>query len=306
MGALQISLFGEFQIFHEGWSNPTKITRMVKKLLAYLLLNRDRIYPRAVLAGIFWGEHCEEKARSCLRTTLCRLRQVLEPRGIAKGTYLVTTSQGEVGFNRQSSYWLDLAVFEETVTRVLKKPIQRWEDHDAQQLADCQDLYTGDLFEGFYEDWALRERERLRSLYIKSLVHLMYYKKLIDAYDEGLACAHRILDCDPLREKIHRAMMQLYLDNGQPALAIRQYNICCKILDKELGIPPMDATQALHDHIVLGSKDTCTPSAISQDTANLQGIVHKLRSAMQDYDKSCHELQAVIRLLEENLDGHKG
>lgn len=304
MDALRISLFGEFQIFHDKRSNPTKITRMVKKLLAYLLLNRDRIHPRAVLAGIFWGDHCEERARSCLRTTLCRLRQVLEPRGIPKGTYLVTTSQGEVGFNRLSSYWLDLAVFEETVNRVLKKPIERWEDHDAQQLADCQDLYTGDLFEGFYEDWALRERERLRSLYIKSLVHLMHYNKSIDAYDEGLACAHRILNYDPLREEIHRFMMQLYLDNGQPALAIRQYNICCNILDKELGLPPMDATQALHDRIVQGSEDTFTPSAVSQNTANLQRIVHQLRSTKQDFEKSCNELKAVIRLLEDNIDGH--
>lgn len=304
MGVLQISLFGEFQISHDRGSNPTKITQMVKKLLAYLLINRDRVYPRSVLAGIFWGDHCEEKARSCLRTTLCRLRKVLEPQGIPKGTYVVTTSLGAVGFNRQSSYWLDLAVFEETVNRVLKKPIQRWEYHDVQQLANCQDLYTGGLFEGFYEDWALRERERVRSLYIKSLVHLMQYKNSINAYDDGLVCAHRILDCDPLREKIHRAMMQLYLDNGQPALAIRQYNICCEILNKELGIPPMDATQALHDHIVQGSKDTCTPSALPQNTTNFKGIVHKLRSAMQDFNKSCAELQAVLRLLEGNLDGH--
>ena len=303
MGGLQISLFGEFKITHNGWSNPTKITQMVKKLLVYLLLNRDRVYPRSVLAGIFWGDHCEEKARSCLRTTLCRLRKVLEPQGIHKGTYLVTTSLGAVGFNRQSSYWLDLEVFEETVNRVLKKPIQRWEDGDAQQLANCQDLYTGDLFEGFYEDWAIRERERVRSLYIKSLVHLMQYKNSINAYDDGLVCAHRILDCDPLREKIHRAMMQLYLDNGQPALAIRQYNICCQILDKELGIPPMDATQALHDHIVQGSKDPCAPTARLQSTINLQGIAHKLRSAIQDFEKSCIEIQAAIHLLEGNLDG---
>jgi DNA-binding SARP family transcriptional activator len=132
----------------------------------------------------------------------------------------------------------------------------------------------------------------------------MQYKNSINAYDDGLVCAHRILDCDPLREKIHRAMMKLYLDNGQPALAIRQYNICCEILEKELGIPPMDATQALHDHIVQGNKDTFTPSALSQNTTNLQRIVHKLRSAIQDYEKSCTELQAAIRLLEGNLDGH--
>jgi hypothetical protein len=66
----------------------------------------------------------------------------------------------------------------------------------------------------------------------------------------------------------------------------------------------MGATQALHDHIVQGSKDTCTPSAISQNTTNLQGIVHKLRSAMHDFNKSCTELQAVLRLFEGNLDGH--
>ena len=78
MSSLRVFLFGGFQLAHD--DNPTansKITRGVKALLAYLLLFRHRMHPREVLAGVFWGDHSEDRARSCLSTAIWRLRQAL-------------------------------------------------------------------------------------------------------------------------------------------------------------------------------------------------------------------------------------
>ncbi|MFQ6102462.1 MAG: BTAD domain-containing putative transcriptional regulator, partial [Anaerolineae bacterium] len=193
MRVLRISLFGGVRIAHDGQISGMKVTRIVQTLLAYLLLQRHRSHPREVLAGLFWGDHSQERARSCLSTALWRLRRVLEPEGTPRGTYLMTTPAGEIGFNRESDHWLDVAVFEEQVGRVLAKPIHAVEAAGVRELESALQLYRGELLEGFYDDWALRERERLRCLYLNSLAHLMRYYKHHGAYEQSLAYGQQIL-----------------------------------------------------------------------------------------------------------------
>ena len=54
---------------------------------------------------------------------------------------------------------------------------------------------------------------------------------------------------DPLRETAHRALMRLYADMGDRALALRQYQSCCDVLDAELGVEPETKTQRLYEEI---------------------------------------------------------
>ena len=146
MSSLRIFHFGGFQIaHHHSGKADTKITRSAQGLLAYLLLFRQRIHPREALASLFWGEYSEERARSCLSTALWRVRRVLEPHGVPRGTYLLTTPMGEIGFNQQSDYWLDVAVFEKRVSRVLAKSIQAMEAADAIALERSLELCEGKL-----------------------------------------------------------------------------------------------------------------------------------------------------------------
>ena len=249
MGALRICLLGVMRITHDEWPMETRLSRTVKELLAYLTLFRHRIHAREVLAGLFWGDHSDDRARSCLSTALWRLRKVLEPGDVPRGTYLLTTAAGDIGFNRESEHWLDIDVFEQHGRRILARPYQSLTHMEVRQLENALKLYRGELLEGFYEEWALRERERLRSVYLHSLAHLLQYYRHKKVYKKGLACGHKILDLDPLREEIHREMMRLYYRNGQRALALRQFDNCSSILEKELGVPPMEETQLLRIRI---------------------------------------------------------
>jgi DNA-binding SARP family transcriptional activator len=203
------------------------------------------------LANLFWGDQDQDRARSCLRTALCRLRRTLESEGIPAETCLLTTPTGEIGFNQESEHWLDVAAFEELAGQVLAQPVHAIEAADAQKLERALRLHTGELLEGFYDDWVLWERERLQRLYLNGLAHLLHYYRRYGAYEQSLECGHKILLCDPLREEIHREMMQLYLESGQRALAVQQYETCRKILAAELNIQPMGETQALHTRAIL-------------------------------------------------------
>jgi DNA-binding SARP family transcriptional activator len=298
MSVLRISLFGGFQITRSSWQCPLKVPRIGQALLAYLLLQRQRSHSRELLVSLFWGDYCQERARCCLNTTLWRLRRDLEPAGIDRGTYLTTNGAGEVGFNPKSDYWLDVEAFEDQTSQVLTKPIQAMTTADVQILDEALQLYTGELLEGFYDDWALRERERLRRLYLNSLAQLLHYHKQHGAYEEGLACGQQILDQDPLREEIHREMMCLYCESGQRPLAVQQYQCCCQVLATELDISPMAETQALYAHIVQLAEPNPAQSTAIGESICYQQVLHQLLLARQEFDQARQQLQRAIEFAE--------
>ena len=311
MSTLRICLFGSVRITHSGWKDEVKVPRAVQTLFAYLLLNRHRTYPREVLTGLFWGERPEECARNCLRTALWRLRKVLEPVGTPRGTYLVSSPLGEVGFNGKSRFWLDVSVFEETACGCLAKPVLDMGHGDSCGMGNVLELCTGDFLEGFYDDWAIRERERLRSLYLKSLAHLMQFHKYHGDYDKSLSCGHRILNHDPLREEVHREMMWLYAAGGRRADAIRQFKTCCLILKKELDVPPMEETHALYHRIHGETGDLREKFVPREDrvvttgtrTQDLEQAIERLSTAMHHFEKSQEQIHQSKRLLEKTLKG---
>ena len=317
MGALTICLFGGIQVAHADRLAEVKISRTVKALLAYLLLHRHRVHHREVLANLFWGDHPEDRARSCLSTALWRLRCALEPEDITKGTYLVTTHSGEVGFNIESNYWLDVAIFEESVIRLLTKPVQEMKSHDADQLEDSLRLYIGELMEGFYDDWALRERERLSSLYLKTLARLMRYHGCHRAYERAIGYGRQILSQDPLREDIHREVMRLNMESGHRTEAIRHFKNCCKILETELGVEPMEETKALYAKIIRLTDPYMLKSDLSQtrdsttfeDRAGLEQALQDLHLAVKGLEKTHESILQAAQLLErvvKCLDPSKG
>ncbi|CAB1062410.1 hypothetical protein D1BOALGB6SA_7187 [Olavius sp. associated proteobacterium Delta 1] len=301
MSSVRISLLGIVRVTYQGLPTGNSMGRAVKALLGYLTLFRHRLHDRVVLAGLFWGDSSEKRARSCLSTTLWRLRKVLEPDHVPTGTYLVTTPSGEVGFNPESDHWLDVDVFENQVKHILAKPHESLKSKDVSQLEKALNLHRGELLEGFYDDWALRERERLRSLYVSGQIYLLYHYSHHAAYEQGLACARNILNLDPLREEIHREMMRLYCRCGQRALALKQYENCLETLTSELGVPPMEETQFLYNQI----SQRAGNSGSQGDIVSTQQALNQLQQTLQNFEKSTEQLRRSARNLERAIMGQK-
>jgi DNA-binding SARP family transcriptional activator len=303
MAILQIRLLGRVQVSHDDWLTQERITKVVQGLLAYLLLQRHRTHSREVLADLFWGEQHREKAYGCLNTTLWRLRHILEPDGISSGTYLVSNQMGEVGINQQSEYWLDVAVLEEQINYTLAFPYQTVEAGEVKKLENSMQVYRGDLLEGSYDDWALRERERIRELYLNGLSYLLHYEKYHGLYEKGMVYGGKILQLDPLREEIHRDMIRLYVANGQRAMAVRQYETCCAILQDELQIEPMKETRRLYSQMVSDVEPAASPPA-KGDPMGIQQLLQKLAQAAQTAEQLQDELYKAIGSIKAHTDGN--
>ena len=78
---------------------------------------------------------------------------------------------------------------------------------------------------------------------------------------------------DPLDEAAHRRLMLSLAQAGDRAAAIRQYRACVAVLERELGVPPLDETTALYEAIRDGriatveSPRQSAPAAAPSETA---------------------------------------
>lgn len=199
---------------------------------------------------MFWEDTEEARASSCLSTALWRLRVAIEPEGVVKGSYLLTDRQDhDVRFNPDSDYWLDAAEFEDQAKQIGHKDYDITPEN-LEAIEGCLAHYNFGILNGLYDDWALREHERFRDMYIQMLNYVVGHYIEKQDFSKSLHYGRVLLDLDPLREDVHRMLISLFMENGQRSLAIRQYHQCKMALKNELQISPDEKTQALFDKIV--------------------------------------------------------
>src|SRR6185312_9386448 len=73
VSTLRIRLFGSLDLERGGQPLERLPSRKARDLFAYLALQRQSNHAREQLAGVFWGDSDEDKARQALNTTLWRI-----------------------------------------------------------------------------------------------------------------------------------------------------------------------------------------------------------------------------------------
>ncbi len=296
---LRIKLFGSLELERDGRSLPRFASRKSGELFAYLALNRKSPQAREHLAGLFWGESSEDRARHTLNTTLWRINRVLEPPDAPahERGYLRITPQ-RIGFNTACGVWLDVAEFESRCELAdhTESASQRYALY-----SQAVSFYRGDLLADCYEDWCIVERERLQGLYVRALAQLMTLNSTNTQYDLAIDCARRILCCDPLREEVHRDLMRLHLNAGQPAAALRQYRQCENLLRDELGVEPAPETRAMLSPI-LGASSGPSARPHVRDLASIAAKIDHLSAVCDAARAQLAEATELLRELTDELE----
>src|SRR5512141_1175983 len=109
---LQIRLLGQFDIRLDK-KRITITSRVAQSLFAFLALTAGTAHRREKLAGTFWPDTPEENGRKNRRQELWRIRKALSVAPNGAGDYLLA-DEYTVAFNRNSSYWLDVAQLEKS------------------------------------------------------------------------------------------------------------------------------------------------------------------------------------------------
>lgn len=248
MGALAFRLFGKFSVC----SGAEFVKRIdggkEQELLSYLLIHRQRSHPRETLATILWGDTSTERSKKYLRQALWHLQTALEQSDDSRPGPL-QVEHDWVRLNPDSKYWLDVAAFEDAYAAARGVPGAQLDKANAELLSQAVDVYSGDLLEGWYEDWCLFERERLQNTYLSMLDKLMAYCDAHHEYEAGQNYGYAILRYDPARERTHRQLMHLKYRAGDRTGALRQYERCVAALAKELGVRPERRTVTLYEQL---------------------------------------------------------
>ncbi len=102
------------------------------------------------------------------------------------------------------------------------------------------DVLRSDLLPDWYDDWVLMEREYFRQLRLRALDVACERLTERGRLDGALAVGIAALECEPLRESAHRALVRVHLAQGNVAEAVRQYDLCRRLLETHVGVGPSE------------------------------------------------------------------
>lgn len=228
---LYLRLLGTFQLLSGASPVMAVNTPRLQSLLSYLALHRDAPQPRRQIAFRLWPDLPETRARANLRKLFYQLQQALPQ----AGDFLCADAH-TLQWRPNASLKLDVAEFEAQLT--------------LSNFERAVDLYAGDLFPDCYDEWIILDRERLRHLYLSALEQLIHRAEAAGDYVAAVRHSRRLLQWDPLREEVHRHLMQLHLLNGDRAAALHAFQNCVTVLRRELDVEPCLATRQVYEQLL--------------------------------------------------------
>ena len=283
MSQLHVSLFGKFCAQYRQQTLEGFEANKVQELFCYLLLHRQQTHHREKLAALLWQENSTHQSKRYLSKVLWQLQTAFDEYDQSIVSQLLWVDSDWIRLNVEADLWLDVAIFEKAyaLIRCLTEPALFRES--APLLEQAVNLYTGDLLEGWYQDWCIFERERFQYMFLGMLDSLMGYSEAQQDYETAVTYGIEILRHDQAREHTHRSLMRLYYLAGNRSEALRQYERCAELLDKELSVQPANSTIALYhqikdDHLSeLPSPTPPTAIAAPTLTPNLAKTLNQLK-----------------------------
>lgn len=244
-----VSLLGSPRILLKG--HPVVGIRRKNCALIYFIAAHGEAVTRDQLLAFFWPDYERPAARQILRTMLYDLRKKL-------GSDFLIVEEDRLSL--APDVQVDVGKFNATLHSA---------NAGISELTSALELYRGEFLDGFtltdapaFDDWVMSERGYYRSQAIRGYTMLC---KLYEAEGEVSAALDAIthaLTIDPLQEELQRDALRLRFLNGDRTGAIRQYEALRKLLDIELGVPPMPETRALYDAIISDSQPASQSSSI--------------------------------------------
>jgi len=236
---MELTLLGGFQLFDDAGNAVALSARKTKALLIWLALHPEKSQPRDRLATMLWEDSDDAQARHSLRQALSGLRKSLGDHAGA-----LETGQDQLLF-KGGHIRVDALQFDALLS----------EKHVGETLKEAVSLYGGNFLEGFnprsnsFEEWLMTQRSHYREHAVGAMSELLDYYLDTQQWEPGVRLAIQLLGSDPLQERVHRNLMQLYAHLKRPADALRQYRRCRRVLSRELGVGPEPETQRLFREI---------------------------------------------------------
>ena len=218
-GGTSLSLLNSFELRCDGEVVGLPIS--AQRLLAFLALH-ERPLLRPYVAGTLWLDANDERASASLRSSLWRLNR--SGHHLVESTSLQLGLAGDIDVDLRRSIALAGRLIDRTAT--------------ADDLDSAESSLAGEVLPDWYDDWLLFERERFRQLSLHALEVLADRLVADGSLGGALRAALAAVSGEPLRESAHRALIRVHLAEGNRSEAIRQSDLCRRVLREKLGVDP--------------------------------------------------------------------
>src|SRR5215207_1060323 len=216
------------------------IARRQARALLYRIAAAAHPVPREQLGYLLWPESTEATARRNLTVLLTQIRRALPQPD------LLVTADDAIGLDHTAA---------ETDTVALAELIpQATGARRLDLLADAVRQYRGPFLDGFalpdsseFDAWASQERQVWERRYLDALAVLVEGYAAAGDYHAAIEAAQRALATDELAEDMHRRLIALYAAVGDRTAAMRQFEHCVVVLERELGVDPLPETRAVYE-----------------------------------------------------------
>ena len=236
---VRLHLLGGFRLTRVG--TPVVVPRGLQRVIALIGLRPGAT--RSHLAGLLWPEAAEDRALSSLRTALWRLRQ--DP-------YCPLTTTADT-IRLAPAVRVDVDRLVDTAARIREGQAP---DDAAEALAAGRH----DLLPGWYDDWVLADRERLRQLRLHMLEQMAGQHLAAGRHGEALEAALEAMAAEPLRETPHRLVVRIHLAEGNAFEAVHAFYVYRDLLLRELRLEPSPAMNALLDETLEPIRQASRPA----------------------------------------------
>lgn len=257
---LQIALLGPPLLLRD--DQPYPIARRQSRALLYRIAATPHPVPRDQLCFLLWPDSPETVARRHLTVLLTQLRRALPT------PHALVMTDDAVGLNE---------IFAQADTVAVDAMLVRARrEGRLDLLAHALEQYRGPFLHGFslgsaeFDDWAEGERQVWERRYLDGLTALVEGYAAQGAQSDAIDAAQRYLATDELAEDMHRRLITLYAATGDRAAAVRQFERCAAILDRELGATPLAETRAAFE----AARDTPSSNVSNMSSALTLRVQH--------------------------------
>ncbi|MBI1820600.1 MAG: tetratricopeptide repeat protein [Nitrospirae bacterium] len=251
---LRVEVLRPLAIFINGNPLPPKAwdRQKTRSLFKVLLTAPGRVFSSEEIIDLIWNNLEPEEAEKSLRSSISKLRKVLEPdlRQGRLSSYILTERTG-YAFNASPQVRLDtddVTSFYRQGQEVRKQDL--WEqaiDYYGKALS----CFRGDFLADEPDtDWIVPLREHWKKVRQDLLVAKAESHLFLNQYPSAIESCREILASDPCHEEAYRKMMLCHYLSGHFNEVEIFFRKCVEVLKKELGVSPSEETIHLHEQIL--------------------------------------------------------
>ena len=212
------------------------------RLVLASLAATDQPVAREVLAERLWADQLPKAWRRDLSAVVSKLRALLGRVGVGDAK-VIQSDAWSYQLRLPAGAEVDLSFARWAVVAAPAAMAEGRPERAAALARRAAQICARPLLPGEDDGWIEALRAELAQLRLRALESVAEASAAQEGWAEAVRALEEVVRLEPFRETAHRRLMQVHLDGGDRAAAVRTYERLRGLLTAELGVDPAPETE---------------------------------------------------------------